>query len=54
VKYVVHESSARLLAAREHREGIAARLNDRGQAELFADGKWQLAPHPILENPLKL
>ena len=33
-------------------EGIAARLNDRGQAELFADGKWQLAPHPILENPL--
>ena len=34
--------------------GIPARLNDRGQAELFADGKWQLAPHPILGNPLKL
>ena len=34
-------------------EGIAARLNDRGQAELFADGKWQLAPHPIAGDLLK-
>lgn len=27
--------------------GIAARLNDRGQAELFAENKWQTAPRPI-------
>jgi hypothetical protein len=34
-------------------ESIAARLNDRGQAELIADGKWQLAPHPIAGDLLK-
>jgi hypothetical protein len=34
-------------------ESIAARLNDRGQAELIADGKWQLAPHLIAGDLLK-
>ena len=30
--------------------GIPARLNSQGQAELRADGKWQLAPRPQLET----
>ena len=30
--------------------GIAARLNDNRQAQLFTDGKWQPAPRPILES----
>jgi predicted esterase len=28
--------------------GIAARLNEAGQAELFAENKWQSAPRPLL------
>ncbi|MGO8931114.1 MAG: alpha/beta hydrolase family protein [Limisphaerales bacterium] len=30
--------------------GIPARLSDRKQAEFFADGKWQLAPRPLVEK----
>jgi hypothetical protein len=30
--------------------GIAARLNAGAQAELFADGKWQPAPRPIIDS----
>jgi hypothetical protein len=30
--------------------GVPARLNDNGQTELFADGKWQSAPRPIISN----
>jgi hypothetical protein len=30
--------------------GIPSRLNDSGQAELFSDGKWQLAPRPIISE----
>jgi dienelactone hydrolase len=30
--------------------GIAARLNADAQAELFADGKWQPAPRPIIDS----
>ena len=32
---------------------IAARLNDRSQAEIFENGKWQAAPRPVLENLLQ-
>jgi dienelactone hydrolase len=34
--------------------GIAARLDDRGQAEFFSHGGWQPAPQPIIANSLKL
>ena len=30
--------------------GIAARLNDAKQAELFSDGKWQIAPRPLITS----
>jgi hypothetical protein len=30
--------------------GIAARLNGNKQAELFADGQWQLAPRPLITS----
>jgi dienelactone hydrolase len=30
--------------------GIPARMGERKQAELFADGKWQAAPRPLVER----
>ena len=30
--------------------GIAARLGDRRQTEILAEGKWQLAPRPLVTS----
>ena len=30
--------------------GIAARLNGHSQVELFSDGRWQSAPHPLFST----